>query len=207
MTSTPFRVTLLSLAVAAVATAQPTVRARYAAALTYEQFLRADTARHEQWQRNTARAEAVVAPFVARARALPGRWHLLVVAEATCGDALNSVPWLARLADEVPTLDLRLLHKADAADLLAAHRLGDREATPLVLVYDDSWVERGAWIERPLGLRSLIESEEGHVPDDTLTAHVRAWRADDNGASVLREVLGLIERRASSAGNAAAAAP
>ena len=169
-----------------------TIAQRYESALTYEQFT-ADSARHDEWVRNFERASAPVLALRERARALRGRWHLLVVAESWCRDAVNSVPYLARLAAENPAIELRLLRSSDAKDLLDAHPLEGRAATPLVLVYDEQFVERGVWIERPAALRALIKSKEGRTCEDALREDVARWRAADGGRSVLAEVIGLME--------------
>ena len=171
---------------------------RFQMAATYEQFTSADTARREQWRRNYDEAAAPLAAVAARARALPGRWHLLIVAESWCNDAANSVPYLARLAAENPNIEVKLLRTADAQDLLDAHKLDGRSATPLVLVFDDQFVERGAWIERPAALRALIQAKEGRTCEDALREEVSKWRAADGGRSVLAELLSLMERQAPS---------
>lgn len=175
-----------------------TAAQRFRAALTYDQFA-ADTARHDEWARNLEHAGVSVNLLADRVRALPGRWHLLVVAESWCRDAVNSIPYLARLAAEFPAIDLRIMRTADAQDLLAAHLLDGRPATPLVLVYDEQFVERGAWIERPAELRALIKSKEGRTCEDALREDVARWRAADDGRSVLAEVVALMERVPTSA--------
>ncbi|MCC7196402.1 MAG: thioredoxin family protein, partial [Gemmatimonadaceae bacterium] len=122
------------------------------------------------------------------------RWRLLVVAENSCTDAANTLPYLAALADRSPFIDIRVLRKADATDLLAAHPLGERQATPLVLVYDPEFTLRGAWIEHPASLRSLISALGDTLDRDSVRARVRAWYREDAGRSALREVLGIMER-------------
>ncbi len=170
--------------------------ARFAAARPFEQYVHSDTTRQAEWLRNYSGAATSVEQAASRTQRIGGRWHLLVIAEHWCNDAVNSIPWLARLAAENPTIELRIAAGADAPELLASHRLGERAATPLVLVYDEQFVERGAWIERPAPLRALIASKEGRVCEDTLKESVRTWRTDDDGRTVLDEVLTLLEQAA-----------
>ena len=181
----------------AVAAVGPTAAQRYAAAASYSHFVLADTARHVEWTRNYEQAATTVAGLAPRVRAVRGHWHLLVVAEPWCNDALNSVPYLARLAELNPAIEIRLLRKSEAPELLAAHPFEGRDATPLVLLLDDHFVERGAWIERPVPLRELIKSKEGRVCEDTLKEAVREWRSADAGRTVVDEVLAMVERAAS----------
>lgn len=185
-----------TLPVAAAASPVPSPAERFASAVTFQQFVQSDTTRQQEWMRNYEQAARSVATVAPRVRAVKGRWHILVVAESWCNDAVNSVPYLARLAAENPAIELRILRKADAGELPATHLLDGRDATPLVLLYDEHFVERGAWIERPAPLRQLIASKEGRVCEDTLKETVRAWRAADDGRTVLEEVLTLLERTA-----------
>lgn len=165
---------------------------RFAAALTFEKFVASDTARRDEWHRNHLAAAAAVQAFATSYGAIPGRWRLLIVAEPSCGDAVNSVPYLARLAEARPTIEMRLLRKADAPDLLAAHQLDGQSVTPLVLVLDSAWTLRGTWIERPAPLRQLIKSKQGRTCADALDVEVAAWRRKDGGRSVLAEVVQLM---------------
>ncbi len=167
---------------------------RFEFATDFERFVFSDTTRQQEWLRNYKAAGRAVAAVLPRANAVPGRWHVLVIAESWCNDAVNSVPWLARLAFTSPTIELRMLRKADAPELLQSHLLDGRAATPLVILYDENFVERGAWIERPAELRKLIVSKEGRVCEDTLKEAVKVWRLDDDGRSVLNEVVLLMER-------------
>lgn len=185
----------LSFPLAARAGAQRPVAEQYAAALTFQQFVAGDSSHRDSWMGNYEHAPASVMPVMPRARAIRGHWHLFVIAESWCSDALASVPYLARLADEDSAFDLRLLRRADAQPLLQAHLLNGRAATPVVLLYDDSFVERGAWIERSAALRAFIEANSAKLDDDALARAIREWRARDAGRSVLDEVLTLLEHR------------
>lgn len=181
-----------------VARTEADLAVRFRSALTYEAFTASDTssdaAKRALWTANDGRADASVAEVVARVRALPGRWHLLIVAESWCPDAANSVPYLARLAAEADNVDLRVLRKADAADLIAAHPLDGRDATPLVLVLDERFAVRGVWIERPASLNAIVAKKAGRICESTLKTQVASWYRQDAGRAVLGEVVALLER-------------
>jgi hypothetical protein len=99
--------------------------------------------------RNAARLTRVPDDAVARAAAVPGTWHLLALSEDWCGDAVNTLPHVARLADQAPNLDLRVLARDENLDLMDAHLTGIARAIPVVIVYDAEFVERGWWGPRP----------------------------------------------------------
>src|SRR5690606_33724710 len=97
---------------------------------------------------------------VERVAALPGRWHLLVLSEDWCGDAANSIPVLARLAELAPNLELRLLSRDENPDLMDAHLTnGTARAIPVVMLLDEDFVERGWWGSRPAELQRWVVEE------------------------------------------------
>lgn len=135
--------------------------------------------------------------LVARAAAVPGRWHLLVISEDWCGDAVNTVPVLARLADAVPGLDLRIITRDDHLDLMDAHLTNGRSRSiPVVLVLDDDFVERGWWGSRPSELQAWVMAEGMKMDSDERYRHVRRFYARDKGRTTLEEVVAGLEAAA-----------
>src|SRR4051812_10567854 len=91
----------LSLVLASPPSASPDYAGLYAKGMTFAQFLDAAEELKSEWQENFANAK-VDEPSLARAKALKAQWRLLIVAEDWCHDSVNTVPYLARLADASP---------------------------------------------------------------------------------------------------------
>lgn len=162
-------------------------------------FLGAVEARRSQWLENAARPLAP-ADAVARARALPGRWRLLVVAIDMCSDSVNTIPFLAQLVAQVPQLDMRVILPRQGRALMEARRTPDgRPATPTVIILDESGAEAGCWIERPAALQriAIAAGAGGGTPE--FAAQKAAWYAQDAGASTVGEVVALLEKAAAGA--------
>ena len=67
------------------------MRDRYLGAPEFEEMLASATKNDELWAAVWRRA-SVPDEFVQRVAALGGAWHLLVLSEDWCGDAVNTVP-------------------------------------------------------------------------------------------------------------------
>ena len=78
--------------------------------------------------------------------------------------------------------------------------------TPLVLVLDAAFRERGVWNERAAHIQAFVTANEGKMNDDALWARVRVMRRDDDGRTPLREVNALM-RHASAPGALAPGKP
>lgn len=165
---------------------------RFEAAQTMEQFLAGAENHRELWRAVYDRAQLEPAA-VAAARALPERRRMLVLAEDWCGDAVNTVPYLARLAEAVPErLELRVLGRDDNPDLMDAHLspAGGR-AIPVVMLLDDDDYEVGWWGSRPVALQVWFDAEGRALGKEERYRRLRAWYARDRGRAVVREVLAI----------------
>ncbi len=182
--------------------AEPVLAADSALVALYEsgrpwtEFLDAARARRELWLANAARPLAP-ADAVARARALPGQWRLLVVAVDACSDSVNTIPFIAQLVAQVPQLEMRVISPTQGRALMEARRTPDgRAATPTVVILDAEGREVGCWIERPAALQALaIEARAGGGSPD-FAARKASWYAADAGSSTVAEVVALLEKAA-----------
>jgi len=165
---------------------------RFEGAQTLSEFMAGAEQNQDMWRSIHARA-SIGEEILEAARQLPAKRHLLVLLEDWCGDAFNSVPWLARLADAVPDrLELRVLRRDENLDLMDAHLspTGGR-AIPVVMVLDEDYEEIGWWGSRPAPLTKWFEETGRDLEKDERYRQIRLWYARDRGVSTLTEVLAL----------------
>jgi hypothetical protein len=78
-----------------------------------------------------------------------------------------------------------------------AHLTGTARSIPVVIAYDDAFVERGWWGPRPAALQAWVFSPDGQALDKPERyRHVRGWYARDRGRTTVDEILTLLERAA-----------
>jgi hypothetical protein len=160
---------------------------------TMEAFLSAAKSRKEQWAANYARG-AVADASLAKARSAPGPWKLLVVAVDGCSDSVNTVPYIARLSEQVMGVELRIVDNAVGRAVMDAHRTPDgRGATPTVILLDATFQERGCFVERPAELRDWILGNKGKKADNEIFDHKMSWYDDDKGSKTVAEIAEMIE--------------
>lgn len=173
--------------------ADSTYRRLFDEGRTMEQFLDAAKARKEQWAKNYARG-VVADAVLARARSAPGPWKLLVVAVDGCSDSVNTVPYIARLVEQVMGMEMRIVDNKDGRVVMDAHRTPDgRGATPTVVLLDANYQERGCWVERPAELRDWMIENKGKVKDSELFEHKMSWYDEDVGAKTLVDIAAMLE--------------
>jgi len=178
---------------AAPAIPDSTYRRLFEGGVTMDAFLAAAKSRKEQWAANYARG-VVADAVLTRARSAPGPWKLLVVAVDGCSDSVNTVPYIARFAEQVMGVELRIVHSDLARAVMEAHRTPDgRAATPTVILLDANYAERGCWIERPAELRDWLLTNKGKRKDSELFEHKMTWYDTDKGDHTVEEVAAMIE--------------
>lgn len=174
------------------------MRERFERAPSFAQFVDGARKNQELW-RTVHRLATVPPELVARANALPGCWHLLVLAEDWCGDAVNTVPVIQRLVESAPALDLRILARDENPDLMDAHLTGTSRSIPVVMLLDDRYEERGWWGPRPSALQAWVMSDGLAMDKDARYREIRRWYARDHGRSTADEIISLVERAAKGA--------
>jgi hypothetical protein len=165
----------------------------------FADFLTEAEARRDTWVGNYEMSNAV-AEIVGEAREIPGAWRLLVVAEDWCGDSANTVPHVARLADQVENLEVRVVRSGPGRGIMATHLTPDgRTATPTMVLLDEEGDEVGCLVEQPPELQEWWLGEAVNIVDEQERFEQKyAWYAEDAGASTQAAVVELM--RAASRG-------
>lgn len=171
------------------------MRNRFLGAATFDEYVAAATKNADLW-RSIYRLARVPAELAARVAALPGQWNLLVLSEDWCGDAVNTVPVIARLVAEAPNVRLRVLGRDANPDIMDAHLTNGSRSIPAVIVLDEEYEERGWWGPRPGELQEWVLGEGKQLPPGERYPRIRQWYARDRGRTTLEEIVALMERAA-----------
>jgi hypothetical protein len=172
-----------------------TLRERYLGAPEFEEMLAAAQENVDLWAAVWRRAR-VPDELVQRVAAAGGAWHFLVLSEDWCGDAVNTVPVIAKLAELSPNLDLRVLARDHNLDLMDAHLTGASRSIPAVIMLDEQFEERAWWGPRPTALQAWVLGPGRALEKDARYREVRGWYARDAGRTTLEEVVATLERAA-----------
>jgi hypothetical protein len=158
-------------------------------ALPYAAFLAASDLKHRGLWEGLHRLARIPDWALAAVPTDAGR-RLLVLAEDWCGDASNTVPILARLADLAPGVELRILRRDEHPDVMDRYLTNGSRSIPIVIALDRDFRELGHWGPRPGELQGWVLAERGRgTPKEEIYPAVRKWYARDHGETTLREVL------------------
>jgi len=136
--------------------------------------------------------KSVTPAWVLASLAERGRnWKLIAIAEDWCADSSNLLPIFARLAEDSPRIDLRIVKRDEHPELIDMYLTDGSRAIPIVVIMDEAFRPVGRWGPRPVELREIVTREKraGERPDSEIYKDVRRWYARDHGETTLREML------------------
>jgi hypothetical protein len=186
---------LLVLSVSRQAPDVPTAASLFERGLTWEQFLSGVTVQRELWLKNAAAAN--IPPGLSERLTRVSRGlRLVIVAEDSCTDSVNTVPYIARLASAA-RLDVRVIDRTVGEPLMKRHHApGGRTATPVVVLVRNGR-DVGAWVERPAVLQKLFLSMTADPENGRRLAQRQSWYDLDRGRTTLEELVALAEHAVS----------
>jgi len=169
------------------------LREVYETALTWDVFFAQADARREMWIEHWDNATPHP-ELVERAEAAGGSWRVLAIAVAGCSDSVGTLPYVASLADAVPSLDFRIADPEVGQPWMDAFPAPDgRAATPTILLLDEAYEIRGCWIEMPLSVWEFWQPALERDEAAQMLDRKMSWYLEDQGRETLTDLMEILE--------------
>lgn len=159
--------------------------------MSWDRYVGEEVQRHRLLWEGVYRKSSVPSWALDAAQELRRELKLIVLTEDWCGDAANTVPVIARFAEQAPHVEMRLLKRDEHLELMDRYLTAGARSIPLAIVLDADFTPIGRWGPRPHKLQEFVirEKRAGIRPNDEIYKDVRTWYARDRGATTLRELL------------------
>ena len=98
----------------------------------------------------------------------PGAIVVLAISESWCGDCVENLPIMARLASEYPVFLLRIYQRDTNLDIMDEYLTDGKRTIPIFVFYDRDGSEIGRFVERPQGAHEYLRQAReslGHLPE------------------------------------------
>jgi hypothetical protein len=165
----------------------------WAEAETFATFMTRVESQPTLWE-GVYRTATVPAWAVAAFGRLPNGLRLLVLNADWCLDSANTVPVMARLAEAVAGVELRLLERDAHLDVMDRYLTDGTRSIPLAILLDRDLKPLGRWGPRPAELQAWVLAHKESVAPPERYKEERKWYARDKGETTLREILQAASR-------------
>ena len=120
---------------------------------------------------------------------LAGTRHILVITEDWCGAAIASLPYVMKLVEGAPHVDLRIFLRDENPDLMDQFlKDGQHRSIPVFAFFDENMNEVARLIERPGKITEQLEKKMLEVRRSMRAENLAQWRQD-----VVGEVRNLLK--------------
>lgn len=118
----------------------------------------------------------------------------VIVTEAWCGDAAQTVPAIVKVAEASPLIEVKLLLRDEHPEVIDAYLTNGGRSIPKLIAFDaETMEELGTWGPRPAAAQELfMEMKAQNVPYSEFVEKLHGWYGKDRSKALLQEFKQLI---------------
>lgn len=119
----------------------------------------------------------------------------LLITETWCGDAANSVPVIAKLAEQNTAINLRIVLRDENPELMDQFLTKGGRSIPKLIALDDELNVLYTWGPRPEELQKIYwewRESENKVPYSEFHLVIQKWYNDNKSEAIQDELLDLV---------------
>ena len=118
----------------------------------------------------------------------------VILTEAWCGDAAQSIPAIVKIADASPIVEVKLLLRDENPELMDAYLTnGGRSIPKLIALRADTLEVLGTWGPRPEAAQELVvQAKANNLPFNEMAEKLHGWYAKDRSRTLQQEFLQLM---------------
>lgn len=119
----------------------------------------------------------------------------LVITEGWCGDAAQNLPFLNKMAELNPNVDLRFVLRDENLPLMDDFLTNGGRSIPKLVALDDAFNVLGTWGPRPEPVQKafLANKVSQEKSGKEFTEYLHLWYAKDKGLTLQSEFLAILD--------------
>lgn len=123
----------------------------------------------------------------------PMQW--LVITEGWCGDAGQVLPFVAKLAEQNPLIDLKFVLRDEHLELMDKFLTNGSRSIPIIIGLSQNLDVLGQWGPRPMPIQNefLDNKISGERTGKEFSEYMHLWYAKDKGVTFQIEFLAILE--------------
>jgi hypothetical protein len=123
----------------------------------------------------------------------------LIITEPWCGDSAQNIPYLNKIAELNPQIDLRLILRDDNPDIMDLYLTGEARSIPILISFDEWWNELFRWGPRPGEAADLVKELKTTGAEKTdIQEKLHKWYASNKGVCITGEICEILRNELAS---------
>ncbi len=167
----------------------------YTQSESYLEYTRLNVHRMNRWDK-TAKVSQPMETII-RKITKPQVW--LVITEAWCGDAAQSIPYIFKLALINPLIQLRLVLRDENPELMNAYLTEGARSIPKLIIFSENLEqELATWGPKPKYLQDRLKAYKFDplgVSSEEFAEGTHLWYAKDKNQSLERELIEIFSNK------------
>ncbi|PZX49202.1 thioredoxin family protein [Algoriphagus chordae] len=159
---------------------------------SYLNYTKMNVQRMNRWDK-TAKVSAELEKIV-RSISSPQVW--VVITEAWCGDAAQTIPFIVKLADLNPLIELKLVLRDENPELMDAYLTEGAKSIPIFVAFSkDLSQELFIWGPKPQFLKDRLRAyklDPQNLSSEEFSDGTHLWYARDRNKALAAELTPLI---------------
>lgn len=122
--------------------------------------------------------------------------HWVLIAEPWCGDAANTVPVIAKIAESSDKVNLHILLRDENNEVMNEYLTNGARSIPILIILNEKYEEKYKWGPRPAKLQSIVldTKKTGDFDIEELKKNVQLWYFNDKSQSTQEEIFNLLKK-------------
>lgn len=132
--------------------------------------------------------------LVQQIQGLKKRYQLLVITEAWCGDAAQSLPIIAKLSDLTDRIDLKIVFRDENMELMEQFQTNGANSIPKIIALQENCEVLGTWGPKPDRALSMLrawQADDKGESKEEFSTRTQLWYSKDKGKSIMNEFTSL----------------
>jgi hypothetical protein len=153
-------------------------------------YTKLNAARMRRWEKTYVTSAA----FEKQAKQVRLDETWLVITEAWCGDAAQSIPLIAKMAGLLENVSLRFVLRDEHPSLMDLHLTNGARSIPKLIRLNKNLDVVGTWGPRPAALQEIVleNKRDPTVPAAEFSERVQTWYNANKGADIEQEFIALL---------------
>lgn len=155
----------------------------------YLNYTKLNWSRQQRWLKTGVLSEEMITAV--KNITEPQQW--IVITEPWCGDASHIVPFLYKIAELNPLIQLDIQLRDTAPFLIEQYLTNGGKSIPKLIIRDNDNNDMAVWGPRPVGCQVLYDRLKAANADfEQMKIELQQWYNEDKGRSLQQELLSVI---------------